>query len=229
MGIGGFIPSFENEETVGEPKVVSFPVGKTGFGTADALPEGKFVSSKPAQVIDLQSHRQVDQLKNIRERKALDRENRILAEKRVSRLNELKRLFSDDELKLKGLKEIEVLEGLLENHAMDSLQGQTLQYKKSMIAVYYGLPLEYVQADANSSSIESLNLSIKSLSRVVAQLPADEADTRIQAKRLEELKSLKTALYVEMNNADKVLRTRKSLMTVFNGVARFIRGNKRSN
>ncbi len=225
MGIGGFVPSFENEEVVEGTKVVAFPGGKAVSEVETPINEKSFIAGT-AQVIDLQSHRHVDQLKNIRERRDLDRENEVLAAKRIERLEELKRLFADDDLKLKGLKEIEVIEGLLERQSIDSLQGQTLQYKKSMIAVYYGLPLEYVQADANSSNIESLNLTIKSLSRVVAQLPVDDPDTRIQAKRLEELKSLKTALYVEMNNADKVLLTRKSLMTVFSGVARFIRGNK---
>ncbi len=219
MGIGYFANS-NNEET--STNVVTFP--ESALSQTVPVQSVESTESGMTNVIELHSAQHVDQLKNIRERRVLTSENATLAEKRIHRIEKLKQIFADDELKLKGIKEVEVLEGLLREQSIDSLQGQTLQYKKSMLAVYYGLPVEYIQADANSSNIESLNLSIKSLSRLVAQLPADDAETVKQAERLEELKKIKSELSAEMNNADKVLLTRKSIVFIISGVARFIRG-----
>ncbi|MBK8190539.1 MAG: hypothetical protein IPK79_08840 [Vampirovibrionales bacterium] len=213
MGFGGFAGEFQSQEVVAtqdQQNVKSFPM----------LPLRKRRHGAEAAPVV------VDQLENIRLSKSLEQENKRLVSKRLQRVAALRRLYERDALRLKGVEEIEAVEAQLRLVNMDSLDGQKLQYQKSMLAFYYGMPVEYIQADSASANIEGINYAIKTLARVIAQLPADDESLGEQAARIGELKAIKTGLYKDMEAADRVFLARRSVIEMIYGVARLVLGGR---
>lgn len=215
MGFGGFAGEFQSEQApvVSSPapeKVILFPLLSLRKQRA---------ASTGAPVV-------VDQLENIRLSKSLAQENRRLASKRLQRVAALRRLFERDDVRIKGVEEIEAVEAKIRLVSMDSLEGQTLQYQKSMIAFYYGMPVEYIQADSAGANIEGINAAIKTLAHVMAQLPADDPALVEQSARIEELKTMKTSLYKDMDAADRIFLARHSVIEMIYGVARLVFGGR---
>jgi hypothetical protein len=99
----------------------------------------------------------------------LDAENERLALLLTARRERMKELFQDDPHRLKGIRELEVLDGLLSMQDDNVLMVESLQYKKNLIFAQYDLPLEYMQADNVTRQLVTFNKTLTVLTQEQAQ------------------------------------------------------------
>jgi len=149
----------------------------------------------------------VNHLDLARELKAIAQEGETIIRQRQARLNILNSIFANDTFVRTGLDTISAMEAHLLTLAPDSTEAVAIQTQKSMTALYYGLPVHFIQSDTAANNLIQLNLSKAQLIRQILQLPADHALAKAYMSQITEMNQLKTMVIAEMALADKALVT----------------------
>lgn len=149
----------------------------------------------------------INHLDLARELKAIAQEGETIIRQRQARLNILNSIFANDTFVRNGLDTISAMEAHLLTLAPDSTDAVAIQTQKSMTALYYGLPVHFIQSDAAANNLIQLNLSKAQLIRQILQLPADHVLAKAYMTQITEINQLKTMVIAEMALADKALVT----------------------
>lgn len=126
-------------------------------------------------------------------------ENMLLKRRLEQRRDWLKRQVLTDPDQLKGLREIEILDSLLEIQGDNVLMVESLQYKKNLIYAQYNLPVEYMQVD-------NLTRQLMAFNKTLAVLSLDTPISRLDPN-IESLKAMKAELHRELEEMDLALQS----------------------
>lgn len=126
-------------------------------------------------------------------------ENMLLKRRLEQRRDWLKRQVLTDPDQLKGLREIEILDSLLEIQGDNVLMVESLQYKKNLIYAQYNLPVEYMQVD-------NLTRQLMAFNKTLAVLSLDTPISRLDPN-IESLKTMKAELHRDLEEMDLALQS----------------------
>lgn len=147
--------------------IIPFP--RSGKDTDTREMDNSPTGEADAQVIPLFFRQMNEPVAQDEIRLDLDAENERLALLLAARRERMKELFQDDPQRLKGIRELEVLDGLLSMQDDNVLMVESLQYKKNLIFAQYDLPLEYMQADNVTRQLVTFNKTLTVLTQEQAQ------------------------------------------------------------